>query len=181
MARVFVDEIPEFQNYITTSLVCLHCKPGYKPLREPNSDHIIQCMKIEHCDERYPVKWFDGCSKCEKGFSWTFHPRDKIIDFQNCSHNNLKHCLVIGISNIEICKLCEHGYSITPEFKCEKIDAPLCKAGNYHNNIPFYRDSDPKKHEFISESFFSGTTSPGCTKCEEGYVGFINHESSDTL
>lgn len=140
----FVDQKKDYRafyregDWANTLFQCLHCRPGFRPLLQ--NGFITKCEKIKHCQEEGRIqkqklvnKWFNGCSHCRKGFSW-MATWDAVngrfaVDYDRCvsNENDLK-CLAFTEShqNGQRCVLCQNGYRLNRDGKCENLRAPLC-------------------------------------------------------
>lgn len=62
----------ERKNYFdeSTSILCLACKPGFKPVMYTHIDYAVsECVRISHCADS---RRFNGCSNCIDGYVLEF-------------------------------------------------------------------------------------------------------------
>lgn len=74
----------ERKNYFdeTSSILCLACKPGYKPTMFTHIDYAIsECTRIENCIKS---SRFNGCSECREGYVLEFDDDTKIPKIDSC-------------------------------------------------------------------------------------------------
>ena len=116
----------------TKGLLCGYCKAGFKPsvMKDENSNDIPfvkTCTEITGCEAT--TNWYNSCSKCKTGFSYSYNSTTNIIDHTVCisNKNNSSSCLAYS-STENLCKVCKRGYNLNKDFICEKLKAKYCKS-----------------------------------------------------
>ena len=72
--------------------------------------------------------WFNSCSDCDQGFTWSF-TQSNGINYGSCISKSFDlHCLIVDVSQLDSlkCKFCEKGFSLNKDGVCESLHPPEC-------------------------------------------------------
>lgn len=112
---------------------CLACKSGYKPVFDPETKVITDCLAIENCNS---PNGFNTCSFCNKGF---FNPYD---DTKKSSDRT--QCVSAGKSTLSVncqffgngkCYLCQTGFVYNDKGEC--VENPEKSSNNCSSEYLF--------------------------------------------
>ena len=147
-----------------TSVLCVACKPMYKPTMFVQVDYAVeQCVSINNCEES---DRFNGCSKCKQGHAIEFDVTvnrplvDCIATVDNCKYAD---------SNGD-CVVCSTGFVKSEDNKCRTVDLPHCNNDDYKENVGFVNTGLSSPHDidfYLSSEIDIGTS--GCSRCERGF------------
>lgn len=173
---VMVDKAKTANDFLR----CVACAPGFKATYDENqSDSIKTCSKIDNCDTTFGFQWFNACSKCTAGFLYMFDKNKKVIEYHTCitkSQGNLSeftnNCFAAHPD--DGCYVCEEGYTLNEDLKCEVISSYDCSTNFVNNLYPIGSfDIDATYYDFTLPLIYD-FDGKGCQKCASpDHVAFL--------
>lgn len=108
------------------AVVCVACLPGYKPRYYSDENRIVvECTKIQFCEG---FDWFNGCSRCQKGYSYIVSHES--FEYDTCLKSD-ENCLVQN-PMLKKCEICQKGFFINYDDICEKLVVDNCLDPLHH-------------------------------------------------
>lgn len=72
-------------NYINATVICLDCKPSYKPAsRYSFMNMVTSCVKINNCKSGVNGSTFNECDTCNDGYYFPYDTSKGGIDRTEC-------------------------------------------------------------------------------------------------
>ena len=161
---------------IGTSVNCLACKNGFKPVKDANNFLIVSCQQIDFCDTSNDDEgWFNGCRTCQEGYSHNFNLTTKMIDYQDCQRHDILNCLAYDSTN-NACAICKKGYTFNYNGVCESLTPTNCQNYNKLVQNSFSQTLDINHIDRALYFIFE----EGCDACDNGYINVKYDEDLET-
>lgn len=155
---VNLTKLSEIDNALS-SVQCLACKDGYKPVYNESRTMITACVVISECDTSNPLEgWVNGCKNCRAGFAHKIDGNNVLIT-DECFPTADSNCEYIN--NSGDCVRCKNEYSFGYEGKCDKLTTAACSAMRPNGMVVTL----PNK---LQQSFFGLGFEKGCKSCPNG-------------
>ena len=166
LTYVVENELKGYENGeadLTTGVLCTTCKPGYGAVFN-FIGAVTSCTLISNCAE--PI--FNGCRACDEGYALNYNMLRKMIDYTAC-HEAFENCVAgyLGEENSFICAICDSGYILNADNKCDKISIPNCIEEGHI--IPLYGQSILSNQREPIE-YMLERKPVGCYRCDENYI-----------
>ena len=154
---------------VSSSVTCLACKNGFKPLKDFNEYMIIGCEEIDNCHTVDKSEgWFNGCQECAPDYAFDFDPATNLIDYQKCVHTLSQNCLAYDSTNSQ-CVICDKNYTFNKDDICEQFSPENCENFNELSKNIFSKTLDINH---IDRAFYF-LFDVGCDNCDNGFINIL--------